>query len=144
MLAVGGKLAALCAPGVSFYLSGPLGAGKTTLARGILHGLGYAGRVKSPSYALVESYMIAQLPVYHIDLYRLADAREIENLGMRDYMDGRAVCLLEWPERAQGRLPPPSVHIDLAVTGEDKRSLQLSFARTMKHNLDEQTLNDPG
>ncbi|MDS4021673.1 MAG: tRNA (adenosine(37)-N6)-threonylcarbamoyltransferase complex ATPase subunit type 1 TsaE [Candidatus Competibacter sp.] len=110
--ALGGRLAAALAPGCVLYLSGELGAGKTTLARGLLHALGHRGTAKSPTYTLVEPYQVADRRLFHWDLYRLADPEELEFLGLRDQVDGEAVLLIEWPERGRGELPAA----DLAVT----------------------------
>lgn len=98
------------------YLQGPLGAGKTTLARGILRSFGVSGAVKSPSYTLVEPYATAYGPVAHIDFYRLASPEEVEYLGMREYLD-RGLCLFEWPERARGVLPPEDLRLEIALAG---------------------------
>ncbi|MDS4070151.1 MAG: tRNA (adenosine(37)-N6)-threonylcarbamoyltransferase complex ATPase subunit type 1 TsaE [Candidatus Competibacter sp.] len=110
--ALGARLAAALAPGCVLYLSGELGAGKTTLARGLLRALGHRGTAKSPTYTLVEPYQVADRRLFHWDLYRLADPEELEFLGLRDQVDGEAVLLIEWPERGRGELPAA----DLAVT----------------------------
>ncbi len=102
-------------------LFGDLGAGKTTLVRGILRGLGHAGPVRSPTYTLVEPYEELAPPVYHIDLYRLADPEELEWLGYRDLASGPALLLVEWPERGDERLGPSRLDVHLEPEGEGRR-----------------------
>lgn len=113
-LALGTELAKRWSRGGVVYLSGDLGVGKTTLVRGWLRGLGFKGRVKSPSYGLIESYEIDELTVHHLDLYRLGDAEEIDYLGIEDLFVGPTLMLVEWAERGQGHLPPPDLTIDLS------------------------------
>lgn len=111
---------ALCAagPGVLVIgIEGELGAGKTTLVSGILNGVGIAGPIRSPTYTLIEPYEAAGLQLYHIDLYRLADAREVEALGIRDLLDSHAVLLIEWPSRAQGALPAVDLSVSIDYPG---------------------------
>lgn len=105
--------AALVAPAV-VTLTGELGAGKTTLAQAICRGCGVTEPVTSPTFALVHQYAGAQAPVYHLDLYRLKGAHELTNIGWDDILDDRAVVLVEWPERAEGALPPDAraVHLE--------------------------------
>lgn len=105
------RLAARLKPGMVIYLHGDLGAGKTTLVRGVLSALGYKGRVKSPTYTLVEPYHIAGLDLLHFDLYRLHDEEEWDSAGFRDEFDGHNIFFIEWPEQAQGLLPPADVGI---------------------------------
>jgi tRNA threonylcarbamoyladenosine biosynthesis protein TsaE len=114
-LALGAALAPRMAPGLVITLRGELGAGKTTLARGLLRALGHAGRVKSPTYALVEVYEVSRLNLYHFDFYRFHDPSEWIDAGFRDMFNGRNVCLVEWPERAGGQLPPADLEIVLEV-----------------------------
>jgi len=89
-------------PGAIFCLSGELGAGKTVFTRGLCRGLGYAGRVTSPTFTLMNIYEGGRLTVYHFDLYRLAGAADLESIGCEEYFDAGGVCVLEWPQRAQG------------------------------------------
>lgn len=117
-LAFGAQLARELKPGMTFYLEGDLGAGKTTLVRGILRALGYNGRVKSPTYTLAETYSLPAFELYHFDLYRMHDPREWLDAGFRDVSDGRAVNLIEWPEKAAGWLPAPDVIVRLAIADE--------------------------
>lgn len=123
-LARGAQLARALRPGSVVYLEGDLGAGKTTLTRGMLRGLGYAGRVKSPTYTLVEPYSLPDLYFHHFDLYRFADPLEWEDAGFREYFNAESVCLVEWPDKAEGFLPPPDWRIAL-VPEQDGRRLTL-------------------
>lgn len=116
-LALGKALARALCPGLVIGLRGDLGAGKTTLSRGLLHGLGHVGKVKSPTYTLVEPYVISGLYLYHFDLYRFAGPEEWEAAGFRDYFNPQSVCLVEWPEKAGALLPPTDIEIHLAPSG---------------------------
>jgi len=112
--------AALPDDGLHLHLGGPLGAGKTTLARGLLRALGVEGPVKSPTYTLVEPYAVGPLDVFHCDLYRVAGAEELELIGLREHFRRGAVCLVEWPERAGGWLPRAHLELHLAPLGEGR------------------------
>lgn len=113
MIALGVRLAEQIQPGEVVYLSGDLGVGKTTLARALIRALGFDGRVKSPSYGLIESYTTPSAEVAHLDLYRLGDPQEVEDLGLERYLGPRAIVLVEWPERGFGYLPVPQWRIEI-------------------------------
>jgi tRNA threonylcarbamoyladenosine biosynthesis protein TsaE len=127
---LGGFLSRCIAPGVRFYLRGELGSGKTSLVRGILDGLGYRGKVKSPSYTLVELYVVSRLHLYHFDFYRFRTSEELGEAGFRDYFSGAAACIVEWPERAGAALPQPDLEAVLAhaESGRDIRISAFSVA----------------
>ncbi len=129
---VGAELAAVMAAqgAMVITLSGDLGAGKTTLVRGLLRALGHVGAVKSPTYTLIEPYDLSAGTVLHLDLYRLAGATDIEGLGLREQLDESTAVLIEWPERAAGGLPEADLHLELTRHPEG-RALRAS-ARSPK------------
>ena len=117
--------------GMVVTLSGGLGAGKTTLARGVLRGLGWTGPVKSPSYTLLEQYPLSNIYLYHFDFYRFADPQEWETVGAAECFTPEGVALVEWPERVSGLLPPADLAVRLApATGGDGRTLELVATTT--------------
>ena len=118
--ALGARLALVIRPGMSLYLHGDLGSGKTTLARGLLRGLGYQGRVKSPTYSLVELYTVSRLNLYHFDFYRFKDPKEWRDAGFNEYFNDASVCLVEWPEKAAGLLPAADLDIALEFAGDGR------------------------
>ncbi len=118
--ALGTALAPFVTPGIVIFLSGDLGAGKTTFVRGLLRGLGHAGKVKSPTFSLVEPYAVSRLNFYHFDLYRLKNPEEWDEAGFREHFDGRAVCIVEWPEKAIARLPHEDLRIRFAVVANGR------------------------
>lgn len=120
MTRLGALLAGATRRPAVIFLRGELGTGKTTFAGAYLRALGHAGAVKSPTYTLVEPYDVGGRAVYHFDLYRLNDPEELEFLGVRDYLQGRGVCLVEWPERGAGLLPAADVDIHLQVADEGR------------------------
>jgi tRNA threonylcarbamoyladenosine biosynthesis protein TsaE len=121
-LALGAALATGALPGRVLFLSGDLGAGKTTLVRGLLRALGWTGRVKSPTYALVETYAVSRLDLYHFDFYRFKDREEWVNSGFREHFNPASLCIVEWPERAGELLPPPDLHLTLEVSDPGRRA----------------------
>ena len=121
-LALGAALAKGALPGRVLFLSGDLGAGKTTLVRGLLRALGWSGRVKSPTYALVEIYAVSRLDFYHFDFYRFKDREEWVNSGFREHFNPDSLCVVEWPEKAGGLLPPPDLHLTLELSQSGRRA----------------------
>jgi tRNA threonylcarbamoyladenosine biosynthesis protein TsaE len=106
--------------GGTLYLIGELGAGKTTLTRGLMRGYGYQGAVKSPTYTVVEPYEIGSAHIYHFDLYRLVEPEEMEYLGVDDYFSGDNLCVVEWPEKGGTLVPPADLIITLNIEREGR------------------------
>ena len=118
---LGSALAPLLRRGMVIYLQGELGAGKSALVRAVLRTLGVTGHIKSPTYALVELYVVSSLNLYHFDFYRFNNPEEWEEAGFRDYFNNDTVCLVEWPEKALGLLPEPDMTIGLSMAGEGRQ-----------------------
>ncbi len=119
-LALGTKIATILHAGLIIFLKGDLGAGKTTLTRGILRGMGYQGKVRSPTYNLVEIYNFSRLYLYHFDFYRFNDYSEWEAAGFRDYFNSETICLVEWPEKGGDLLPTADLTITLQFAGASR------------------------
>jgi tRNA threonylcarbamoyladenosine biosynthesis protein TsaE len=138
--ALRGDIATAPFTGLQVHLVGELGAGKTTLVRATLRALGHTGRVRSPTYTLVEPYTIenvggSPLSIHHFDLYRFADPAEWEEAGFREYFDAGAVCLIEWPQQAGGLLGTPDLELRLDVEGEGRRLTARAFSETGRECL---------
>lgn len=114
-LAAGRAFSAELTPGIVAYLHGDLGAGKTTFVRGVLQGLGHEGKVKSPTYTLVEPYVVSRFEFYHFDLYRFTDELEWDSAGFSEYFNDRSVCMVEWPDKAENILPKPDFDVKLSL-----------------------------
>ncbi|WP_107876582.1 tRNA (adenosine(37)-N6)-threonylcarbamoyltransferase complex ATPase subunit type 1 TsaE [Pseudoduganella sp. UC29_71] len=131
--ALGAALSRAILPGMAIYLHGDLGAGKTALTRALLHAAGHQGNVKSPTYTLSEPYSVQlegrAVNVIHFDLYRMSSPEEFLDAGFREDFNGENICIVEWPEKADPVLPPPDLHVFLAVAGEGRDvELQASSA----------------
>lgn len=124
---LGRQLAAAGPAAIRIHLQGELGAGKTTLVRGYLRGCGYRGNVKSPTYTIIEPYLIEYKRVYHFDLYRIGEPEELEAIGLRDYLDGESRILVEWPERAADLLPQPDLLLVIAIDGQQRHVVPRPF-----------------
>jgi tRNA threonylcarbamoyladenosine biosynthesis protein TsaE len=114
-------------PGMNLYLKGELGSGKTTFVRGVLRGLGYQDKVKSPTYTLVEPYSLEKFTIYHFDLYRFKDETEWDDAGFREYFNNTSICLVEWPEKVGHILPKPDISIELSHTSYGRHLHLISY-----------------
>lgn len=145
MMKLGRALAKVCVNAVIhkciIYLQGELGAGKTTLTRGFLRELGYTQSVKSPSYTIVEPYVVNEIKIYHFDLYRLAHSEELAYIGARDYFSEEAICLIEWPDNGKGFVPEADIICSLTINESciNKRLVTISdhsiIGRSIMQNL---------
>jgi tRNA threonylcarbamoyladenosine biosynthesis protein TsaE len=135
--ALGAALARALAPGLAIHLHGDLGAGKTALTRALLHAAGHVGTVKSPTYTLSEPYRIQlgerTVDVIHFDLYRMGSAEEFLDAGFREDFNGDNICIVEWPEKADGVLPPPDLNLFLTVAGLG-RDVELQASTALGHS----------
>lgn len=137
MQTLGAQLALSLAGRTLILLDGDLGAGKSVLVRAVIHTLGYSGRVKSPTYTLIESYELEDdkfgiKRIAHLDLYRLFDPDELEYLGFDDVMDTHELVFIEWPEKARDRLPTEQIRIVIAYAGVDSRLVEISSSYPLK------------
>jgi len=129
-VSMGYVLAKNITQGAVIYLHGDLGAGKTTFTRGVVQGLGHTGKVKSPTYTLVEPYELENQSIYHFDLYRLADPEELEFMGIRDYFNDNSICMIEWPEKGADFLAEADLELTLEYVAE-KRKVSI-MSKTVK------------
>jgi tRNA threonylcarbamoyladenosine biosynthesis protein TsaE len=132
MESLGKSLARDSYPGIQIHLSGELGAGKTTLVRGFLRGYGYTGKVKSPTYTLVEPYSFENLSIFHFDLYRILEPQELELIGYREYPGADAICLVEWPEKGGKYIGEPDVLVTILVESDYRNVMFSSFSNQSK------------
>ena len=123
LTAFAAKIAMILVSGDVVYLRGELGTGKTTFARAIIQQMGRVDSVTSPTFTLIETYDLNEVLVAHLDLYRIESEAEMEGVGLRDYLDGDWICLIEWPDRAPGMLPDPDLTIDLAYEGKGRSAV---------------------
>ncbi|MBI1397468.1 MAG: tRNA (adenosine(37)-N6)-threonylcarbamoyltransferase complex ATPase subunit type 1 TsaE [Betaproteobacteria bacterium] len=123
---LGARVAEVLCPGALIHLSGDLGAGKTTLVRGMLRALGYEGRVKSPTFSIVELYELSKLSLYHFDFYRFESSAELQDSGLLEHFGTDAVCIVEWPENAGPTLPRPDLLIRLELGSQGGRHAAVS------------------
>jgi tRNA threonylcarbamoyladenosine biosynthesis protein TsaE len=130
---LGKKIGAFLLPNDIIALTGPLGAGKTTLIQGIAEGLGVKEYVTSPTFIIINEYQ-GKVPFYHIDLYRLDEVKEIEDLGIEEYFDRGGVCVIEWAEKLKELLPAKAERIEIEVVSENERKICVSsgFAARLK------------
>lgn len=119
---LGAALAKILIPGLKIWLQGDLGSGKTTLTRGLLRELGHEGKVKSPTYTLIEPYVLSRLDLYHFDFYRFNSPEEYPEAGLDEYFAGDGVCVVEWPDKAAPYLTQPDLEVRLSPAGGGRRA----------------------
>jgi tRNA threonylcarbamoyladenosine biosynthesis protein TsaE len=141
-VALGRRLGKALRAGGVVFLQGTLGAGKTTLTRGVLQEFGHTGAVKSPTYTLVEPYEFSGFKVFHFDLYRFGDPEELEYMGIRDYFLEQNLCIVEWPTRGEGILPVPDLAVDLSVSGTGRLAV-VKPTSARGHSLVQSLLTQP-
>lgn len=134
-LELGARLASHCSSPCTIFLEGDLGAGKTTLVRGFLQGLGFTGIVKSPTYTLVEPYEKQGKHIFHFDLYRLHDPEELTYIGIADYFATPCISLIEWPERARQQLPSPDLSCYIRAAFSGRQILLTAHSKKGTHIL---------
>ena len=126
-LALGAHLAEACPAGFTIYLHGELGAGKTTFVRGLLQALGHQGKVKSPTYTIVEPYELQNgRRVYHFDLYRVRSPDELVEIGHADFFGGKGICFIEWADRAERLVPAGAVQVHCTTLGPTRRRIEIA------------------
>jgi tRNA threonylcarbamoyladenosine biosynthesis protein TsaE len=135
LTAFAAKIALFLEPGDVVYLRGELGTGKTAFARAIIQQRGAVDSVTSPTFTLIETYHLNDVSVVHLDLYRIESDAQMEGIGLRDYLDGHWICLIEWPDRAPRMLPDPDLIIDLAYEGKG-RSAVLTATKQLSNRAD--------
>ena len=129
-------------PNMTVFLKGDLGAGKTTLSRGVLHGKGHEGKVKSPTYNILENYNFDNFIIYHFDLYRVKDLEELEFMGFRDYFHKDSICLIEWPEIAMNILHEPDLVIDINFKNDNRVLYITSKSKELLSTLTQKIANE--
>lgn len=129
------QLGSIVRSGDVILLYGNLGAGKTHFTQGIAEGLGIMGAVRSPTFTLVNEYQDGRLPLYHIDLYRLAGDRDIASIGLDEYFDEEGIVVIEWPEKGEAWLPADALHIHITYLSDNTRALQLKASGSHSTSL---------
>ena len=126
MISLGRKLAEKIVPGMVIALTGSLGAGKTTLVKGIAEGLDINSEITSPSFTIIKEYYEGRLPLYHMDLYRIDNHEELYMIGFEELIYGNGLSIIEWSEKAEELLPADSVNVDIAINPDGSRSIEIT------------------